>query len=118
MTEVLISELDNLGIKIVTHKSNHFDSVTIDTRESGFSSTDFVLAEFHKFGINLRKIDEYHVGISLNELTTMVDLDELIEIFADLTGKRTTSNYLPDTYYEDKNYKGLPAQLKRSTTFM
>jgi hypothetical protein len=89
--------------------------VTIDARDSGFSSADFVLAEFHKFGVNLRKVDEYHVGIALSELTTMVDLDEIIEIFADLTGKRSTSNYLPEAFYEDKNYKGIPATLKRTS---
>jgi hypothetical protein len=48
----------------------------------------------------------------------MVDLDEIIEIFADLTGKRSTKNYLPDTFYEGKNYKGLQTSLKRGTPFM
>jgi glycine cleavage system pyridoxal-binding protein P len=89
MAEILIDELNLLDIKVATHKNNHFDTVTIRVKESGFSSADYILAEFHKFGINLRKIDDDHVSISFNEITTIVDLDEVIEIFADLKGKHS-----------------------------
>ena len=61
-----------------------FDTIVLKSRESGFTSSDYVLAEFHKYGINLRKIDENLVGISLNEVMNFLDLDELIEIFAEL----------------------------------
>jgi glycine dehydrogenase len=90
MIEILIEEMTALEISIITHKTNHFDTICLSCKDSGFSSSDFVLSEFHKFGINLRKIDEDLVGISLNETTTIVDLDEIIEIFADITGKRST----------------------------
>ena len=103
---------------MTTHKTNHFDTVTIDTKSSGFSSADFVLSEFHKFGINLRKIDEDHVSISFNETTTIVDLDELIEIFADLKQKRLNESYMSDTFYENRNQKGLPSELRRTSEFM
>ena len=76
------------------------------------------MAEFHKFGINLRKIDDDLVSISFNETTTIVDLDEIIEIFAEIKGKRTTENYLPDSFYEGRNYKELPKELRRSGAFM
>lgn len=84
MADILIQELNKLGINVLTQKSYHFDTVTINTKKTGFSSADFVLAEFHKFGINLRKVDEDHVQISFNETSTIYDLDEVIEIFADL----------------------------------
>jgi glycine dehydrogenase len=118
MTEILHEELANLEVKVVTHKNNFFDTLTINTKDSGFSSSDFVLATFHKFGINLRRVDDDHVAISINESTSMVDLDEIIEIFAEITDKRTTSNYLPDSFYEDKVYKGLGKDLKRQSAFM
>jgi len=82
MAEILIQELNTLGVKVITQKNYHFDTVTIHIKESGFSSADYILAEFHKFGINLRKIDDDHVSISFNETTNMVDLSEIIEIFA------------------------------------
>jgi hypothetical protein len=61
----------------------------------------------------LRKIDEDLVGISFNETTTIYDLDEVIEIFADLKEKRNHSNYLPAIYYENKQAKGMPKELSR-----
>jgi glycine cleavage system pyridoxal-binding protein P len=118
MAEILINELTKLDIKVVTHKTNHFDTVSINIKDSGFTSSDFILAEFHKFGINLGKVDEETVSIAFNETTTMYDLDEVIEIFADLKGKRTTFNYMPDTFYEGMLYKGVPTNLKRTSEFM
>jgi hypothetical protein len=34
--------------------------------------------------MNLRVVDENQVGISINETTNLVDLDEIIEVFAEL----------------------------------
>jgi glycine dehydrogenase len=87
-------------------------------KDSGFSSADYVLAEFHKYGINLRKIDDDHVSVAFNETTSIVDLDELIEIFADLKGKKTSSGFLTEKFYEEKDYNELPAELKRTTSFL
>ena len=86
--------------------------MTINTRDSQFSSPDYVLAEFHKFGINLRKVDDEHVQIAFNETTTMYDLDEVIEIFAEVKGKRSViGNYMSDHFYLDKSYKDLNPSL-------
>jgi len=71
----------------VTHKDNRFDTVAIDVKASGFSSADYLLAEFHKYGINIRKIDDKYVSISFDEMSTLYDLDELIEIFCGLKKK-------------------------------
>lgn len=86
----------------MTHTKNHFDTITINVKESGFSSADFLLAEFHKYGINLRKIDDELVQIAFNETTSIVDLDEMIEIFAELKGKTTSSGFLSEKFYEDR----------------
>jgi hypothetical protein len=51
----------------------------------------------------LRRIDDEHVQIAFNETTTIVDLDELIEIFATTSGKSTPStNYVDDSFYDDR----------------
>lgn len=92
--DILITELKNLDIKIVTDSTNHFDTLILDAKASGFSSADFVVAEFHKYGMNLRAVDDTHVGISINETTNLVDLDEIIEVFADLKQKPTSSSFL------------------------
>ena len=110
--EILIEELNRLDVKVITHSRNHFDTVTINAKESGFSSSDYVLSEFHKYGINLRKVDDDLVSIAFNETTLLIDLDEIIEIFADMKGKSTqTGEYMSDSYYDDKHYQGLPQSL-------
>jgi glycine cleavage system pyridoxal-binding protein P len=40
--QILISELEEMGFKIVTDKNKRFDTVAIDTIASGFSCSDFL----------------------------------------------------------------------------
>jgi glycine dehydrogenase len=75
MAQIFMDELHKLDIKFATDRKNHFDTVTIKLKESGFSSADWLLAQFHKFGINIRKIDENHVSLSFDEITTLNDFD-------------------------------------------
>lgn len=96
-TEALREELRNLNIVTITHPMNFFDTVTIDCAASGFSSADYVLSEFHKHEINLRKIDDNLISVSLNETTTITDLADLIEVFAfikDSTDELELGSYL------------------------
>lgn len=79
---MMASALGGMGVKVVTHQQNFFDTIVFDVKASGFSSSDKVLADFHRYGINLRKLDDNHVGISLNETTTILKLATLLEIFA------------------------------------
>lgn len=58
MADILIRELSTLGVDIVNKKDYHFDTITLNARKSGFPSPDYVLAEFHKNGINLRKVND------------------------------------------------------------
>ena len=99
-TQMLSTALTGMGIKIVTHQHNCFDKIVIDVKASGFSSADKVLADFHKYGINLRKVDDFHVGISLNETTVVLKLATLVEIFALLLEKKELGeSYLPDDFF-------------------
>ena len=45
------------------------------------TSPDYVVAQFHKYGINIRKVDSNTVSVSFDELSSLYHLDELIEIF-------------------------------------
>ncbi|MCB1120057.1 MAG: hypothetical protein KJT03_00790 [Verrucomicrobiae bacterium] len=102
LTEIIYDELTALGVKIITEKKHHFDTLCIDCNKSGFSSSDFVIAEFHKFGINLRKVDQNIIGFSLNETTTIRDVVEFVEIFADLLEKSDPQHeYIQASYFEE-----------------
>lgn len=109
LADLLFMEIQKLGIVCLSKQDEFFDTIIIDAIGSGFSSSDFLIAEFHKYGINLRRVDSERVGISINEVTYTVDLMSLIEIFADLKGKRRGKQYLPDNYFENIT----PRQIKR-----
>ena len=84
---------------------NVFDTCSINIRKSGFSSADKVQSEFHKYGINIRKIDDNHVSVSFDELTNLYDLEQLIEIFVSLKkAKIMKDNYLPVSAFEGRVY--------------
>lgn len=75
MAQIFMEELHKIDVVFATDRKNHFDTVSIKVKESGFSSADWLLAQFHKFGINIRKVDENHVSLSFDEITTLYDLD-------------------------------------------
>lgn len=81
MSQIFMEELEKVGIVFTTDRNNYFDTVAIDVKASGFTSADFLLAQFHKYGINIRKIDNHNVSLSFDEMTSLYDLDQLIEIF-------------------------------------
>jgi hypothetical protein len=103
---------------VVTDKVNHFDTITIDAKASGFTSADYVVSEFHKYGMNLRRIDDRLVSISFNEVTSLVDLDEMIEIFSDLKQKQPSTGFLTEAYYQNRQFSQLPKELKRTSKFL
>ena len=110
-----------MGIHILTDPDNFFDTIAIDVRASDLSSSDAVLAEFHKFGINLCKIDDHTVGISMNEYTTIKDLAEIIEIFAILkecSPEEADEPYLAADFCSADKYRGMPPALARTSAFM
>jgi len=120
-TELLYSELLKMDIKVITHRDNFFDTIAIDAVASDLSSADAVLSEFHKYGINLSKISENVVAISLNEYTTVLDLAEIIEIFAKLkevAPEDEDEPYLKPDFCDASLFKGMPEGLQRRSNFM
>lgn len=114
-----MEEFKKLGIKVVTDTNKFFDTIVIDCSASGFSSSDYLLAEFHKNDINLRRVNESLVGITLNETTTIDDLADVIEIFAFIKNQvNEEGTYLSEKRFEDIVFKGMPSTIARKTPFM
>jgi len=120
MSQILMEELDRFGVVFATDQKNYFDTVTISVSESGFTSADYVISVFHKYGINLRKVDNDHVSISFDEISTLYDLDQIISIFASIKKHRfgKTTNYMPFEDYEARVYNRVPDDLKRTSLFL
>ncbi|MGX4641348.1 aminomethyl-transferring glycine dehydrogenase [Massilia sp. SYSU DXS3249] len=74
MTGILATGLQQLGFKLAN--ASYFDTLTVATDRA---------AELHAAanaqGVNLRRVDDAHVGLSLDETTTREDLAVLFAIF-------------------------------------
>ena len=87
LTCTLRAGLEKLGYN--TGDAPCFDTLRVDVGSEG---TAGLLTAARAKQINLRAIDATHIGISLDETTTSVDVEELIQLFAaDATG----SNNVP-----------------------
>jgi glycine dehydrogenase len=96
-TSVLVASLRAAGVDVVN--DTWFDTVSIRVPDART-----VLAEALDAGFNLRAIDETTVGISLDERTTDEELGALLGVFG-VSGL-------------EKAEQGIPAGLRRTTTFL
>ena len=89
----------------------------IDCLEDDFFDTLIIRSgqrtkEIHKRSlsknINLRRIDEEHIGISLDETTSMKDIENVLEIFTNLRKIDSNLNF----------ESSIPEKLKRTSSFL
>lgn len=78
LTSVLASGLQKLGYKLAS--TEFFDTVSVHLGDRLNSDDILKAAEARK--INLRALSNTSIGISLDETTTISDVEELLEIFA------------------------------------
>lgn len=102
LTKILFDGLLSIGLQPV---NNYF----FDTLKVPFGNIAALAEETQKRGINLRWFNDNHVGISVDETTTIEDINELLEVF------RLTSPLLQHKEVKDS---GIPAVLKRTSSFL
>jgi len=76
MTILLKDTLEGLKYKVV-NRDGFFDTLTIKTRD-----TTHVHAAAARAGINIRQIDDNHVGVTLDESVTKRDFLDLVNVFS------------------------------------
>jgi len=81
-TVQLANSLEGLGYTVLN--KNYFDTLNIEV-ENNMAGELIQMAE--QAGINLRKIDDSQIAISLNETVELSDLNELIHVFASIKKK-------------------------------
>jgi glycine dehydrogenase len=106
LTATLAEGLRRLGYPVPTEYC--FDTITVN---SG-SRTAVLHMSARARSINLRAIDEQHLGIALDETSTAEDVSALWQIFAQ--GQAVPSF----AEVEAATANALPAQLKRSSAFL
>ncbi len=107
---VLETELKELGYKQLNPV--YFDTLAVETGKNSGSILDAAV----KAGINLRRIDPDHLGLSLDETTQLEDVVAVKELFAHAVRAPHTHDAL------DQKYSSLrpeyPEQFKRTSAFL
>jgi glycine dehydrogenase len=100
----LANELEKLGL----YQTNtaFFDTIVIKTDAKKVRK----IAEQNE--VNFLYVDKNTISISLNETTSITDLNKIVSIFAEATGKQTS------TISELQNGNQIPSNLERTSTFL
>ncbi len=111
---VLESELSELGFEQLNEY--YFDTLKIELNDpSGEKASELrQIAEKNK--INLRYIDKSHVGISLDETSETVDVENIVSIFSELMNKSYDADLSALEIEEIKTR--LPEDLVRQSEFL
>ncbi|WP_020531529.1 aminomethyl-transferring glycine dehydrogenase [Flexithrix dorotheae] len=88
LTRLLAISLGKLDVKVINEQ--YFDTLQIDLNDGDKVASLQSLAE--ERGINLRYLPNGTVGISLNEVTRIDDVAELVQLFADTLAKKVDFN--------------------------
>ena len=104
--QLLAAGLESLGFSLV--HDHFFDTLCVATG----GKTDALLSAADEAGINLRRVNDAHLGISIGESTTRAHLNALFEVFAG-KGNAPTVADLDGRLAADSS--AIPGVLQRST---
>ena len=108
LTGMLAAGLKQLGYTPVN--GTFFDTLTVKTG----SQTAAIHAAAHAGHINLRRVDDNHVGISLDETSTREQVVVLLSLFAGAKGGKNHGLNLP----ERQSIAGWPEALSRKSAYL
>ncbi len=112
LTGVLAQEIEKYGYKQV---NNHFfDTLQIELPESVYGDNIKQIAESRN--MNFRIIDEKNIGISLDETTSLEDVNTILEVFA-TANQKNFSKFICDPA-ECEKITTVPAELSRQSAFL
>lgn len=101
LTRVLKRELEHLGAKVVNPNGAFFDTLTIQ------APADRVLEAARAKEINLRRVSDDQVGVTIDETVTVKDLADIVSSFAEALSKPAVS---VERLHEVASELGLSAQ--------
>ncbi|EST09048.1 Glycine cleavage system P-protein, N-terminal [Kalmanozyma brasiliensis GHG001] len=81
LTRLLKHELTELGVRVVNRDGAFFDTLTIDLSKAGVGAVR-IHEEAKKAEINLRRISDTRVGITLDETVSIEQLTDVLNVFA------------------------------------
>jgi glycine dehydrogenase len=106
LTQTMAEALEDRGFELA---SNHFfDTIVVKVKDSTAIKAKAVSQQ-----INLRYIDDRHIGISIDETVSADDLYDLINCFENETDPVTF-----DIQHEEDDLHHIPASLARTSAFL
>jgi glycine dehydrogenase len=105
LTQTVAEAIEERGFELLSQ--NFFDSITIKVK-----NIDSIKEKALRQQINLRYIDNNHIGISLNETVMPEDLYDLINCF-----ENDTNPVAFDLHHDDEP-DHIPSHLTRTTSFL
>lgn len=111
LTQVLKTSVEQFGYKATNRE--FFDTLTLDVSVAAKSS-DVVHATSSAAGINLRPVDDKHVGVTLDESVGPSDLVALVNVFAKAAAASPVS--LSDLTPSDA--PSIPSALRRRSEYL
>jgi glycine dehydrogenase len=105
LTQTTAEEIENRGFELLS--SNFFDTITVVTDDA-----EAIHKKAKAQQINLRVIDHKHIGISLDETTTVEDLFDLINCF------ENDVDPVSFDIEEDVTLDHIPGSLTRNSPFL
>lgn len=108
LTGALATGLKSLGFSILNE--NYFDTLAVGLGQKSFAT---VAQAADKKKINFRQIDNHTAGISIDEHTSLADIDDILAIFAD--GQKISK---PAAELIVRKNTGLPGTMVRQSTYL
>ncbi len=105
----LAQELTSMGFQQLN--SAYFDTIKIKVPTKGTMNKICKSAESAK--INFRYIDDFHLGIALDETVTEEDVETITNVFAKASGKRTHK-----IHWRRQPKAVIPSSLQRSSSYL
>ncbi len=127
LTNVLKHSLESMGYKITNPDGYFFDTLTIDVTAAGLTADKVHQVSVDK-GINFRRLEGDKVGVTLDESVGLLDLTDIINVFAGASGSASQSPADVSAFASEKlsltaektadDISTAPASLARQTSFM
>jgi glycine dehydrogenase (decarboxylating) len=112
LTCVLNNEMQKYGVKQLN--DNFFDTLHFELPEGFCTCKINELALQHK--MNFRIMDKQHFGISLDETTSLSDVNEIVAIVCEVLGKH--HNDFACNPMVCGNFTGIPEEMQRTSAYL
>jgi glycine dehydrogenase len=112
LTTLMEIELRKCGF--VQLNENYFDTLRILVADK--KQAEHILQLAVEAGYNLRFIEDKYIGISLDETSTLEDIETILNVFTQIKGESVKAGSLDDSFGTIS--VSYPAQFQRTTTFL